>query len=178
MYTTFDTVVGRILIEWTDAGINHLLILPLSLGFGHAENERDVPGFVARARTLLTDHLQGKAVDYSEVPLDLSGVSPFAAKIYETLRNNVGPGQLITYGQLALAAGSPGAARAVGVSMKRNPIPIIIPCHRVHAVDGPGGYSAGSGLSTKFMLYAIEHGLDPEDYASSDDDDFMTENYI
>ena len=64
------------------------------------------------------------------------------------------PGTTQSYGQLAETCG--GSARSVGTAMATNPIPIIIPCHRVVATTGPGGYSGGDGLPTKFFLLALE----------------------
>jgi methylated-DNA-[protein]-cysteine S-methyltransferase len=66
-------------------------------------------------------------------------------------------GEVRTYGEIAEAIGSPGAARAVGRALGRNPIPIIIPCHRVLAASGgSGGFSAPGGTDTKFRILAIE----------------------
>jgi methylated-DNA-[protein]-cysteine S-methyltransferase len=88
--------------------------------------------------------------------VDLTGVPPFEQRVYALLRE-VGPGATITYGELAERAGSPGAARAVGAAMGRNPVPVIIPCHRVLAGGGrSGGFSAPGGVSTKFRLLEIE----------------------
>lgn len=75
--------------------------------------------------------------------LDLTGYTPFQVQIYAALRKVPG-GQTVTYGELAKRAGYPGAARAVGSAMKKNRLPIVIPCHRVlPAVGGIGEYSAG-----------------------------------
>jgi methylated-DNA-[protein]-cysteine S-methyltransferase len=60
-------------------------------------------------------------------------------------------GDTRTYGEVALAAGKPGAARAVGQALKRNPLPLIFPCHRVIAASGPGGFSQGIGLK-RFLI--------------------------
>jgi methylated-DNA-[protein]-cysteine S-methyltransferase len=91
-----------------------------------------------------------------EVPLDLSGWPPFTRKILEELCK-VPYGETLTYGELAARAGSPRAARAVGQAMAANPLPIIIPCHRVVAADGRlGGYSGGDGLPTKQWLLTFE----------------------
>lgn len=86
--------------------------------------------------------------------LDLSGLTPFQKKVYSVLRQ-VPPGEVITYGELAKRAGYPGAARAVGSAMKRNRLPLVIPCHRViPASGGFGEYSAGKGW--KKMLLEME----------------------
>ena len=90
--------------------------------------------------------LNGKRVDFGVADRYcsiLSRFSEFQRKVLLELCN-VPYGTTVTYGQLALLAGYPRAARAVGTTMKNTPLPIIIPCHRVCAAGGPGGYSAGS----------------------------------
>jgi len=73
----------------------------------------------------------------------------FKEKIYD-ITKKIPKGKVATYGQLAALAGSPGAARAVGMAMKTNPIPEIVPCYKVVASDGSlTGYSAGEGIATK-----------------------------
>ncbi len=75
--------------------------------------------------------------------LDLTGYTPFQRRVYAALRK-VPAGKTITYGELAKRAGYPGAARAVGSAMRKNRLPIVIPCHRVIQGDGSlGAYSAG-----------------------------------
>ena len=103
----------------------------------------------------LAEYFAGRRQTF-EVPLDLSGWPPFTRKILEELRK-VPFGATLTYGELAARAGYPRAARAVGQAMAANPLPIIIPCHRVVAADGRlGGYSGGAGLPTKQWLLAFE----------------------
>lgn len=78
-----------------------------------------------------------------DMRLDLSGFTPFQREVYTALRK-VPAGKAVTYGELAKRAGYPGAARAVGTAMKKNRLPIVIPCHRVvPASGGTGAYSAG-----------------------------------
>jgi methylated-DNA-[protein]-cysteine S-methyltransferase len=100
--------------------------------------------------------MAGERIDFSAIMLDLAGVGPFHRGIYEALRR-VGWGETTTYGALARQIGDPGASRAVGQAMGRNPIPVIIPCHRVLASGGkPGGFSAFGGAVTKQRLLALE----------------------
>ncbi|MBI4208161.1 MAG: methylated-DNA--[protein]-cysteine S-methyltransferase [Deltaproteobacteria bacterium] len=102
----------------------------------------------------LNQYFQGKRKIFS-VPIDLYGVSGFSKKVLQTLTHEVGFGQKISYGELASRVGQPQAVRAVGQAMRKNPIPIVIPCHRVVASDGSlGGYSAG--LHRKKRLLMIE----------------------
>jgi methylated-DNA-[protein]-cysteine S-methyltransferase len=88
-----------------------------------------------------------------DVPLDLSLLTEFTRRVLTALCQ-VGAGSLLTYAQLAVRAGSPGAARAVGGAVGRNPIPLIIPCHRVVASGGIGGF--GLGLECKRALLEME----------------------
>jgi methylated-DNA-[protein]-cysteine S-methyltransferase len=90
------------------------------------------------------------------LPLDLDGLPSFTSKVLEVLQT-VPFGATLTYGDLAAKAGSPLAARAVGQVMAANPLPIMIPCHRVVAAGGRlGGYSGGGGGRTKEWLLAFE----------------------
>jgi methylated-DNA-[protein]-cysteine S-methyltransferase len=110
----------------------------------------------AAAMTAVQAHLRGEHVNLTRVPLDLEGRSAFQKRVYRALRG-VAPGHTISYGELACAAGKRNAARAVGGAMARNPLPILIPCHRVVARGGGrGGFSAPGGLDTKAKLLAIE----------------------
>ena len=94
--------------------------------------------------------------DLSDLPLVLDGVPDFNKRAYDLARR-IPPGDTVTYGEIAARLGSPGAARAVGQAMGRNPIPIVIPCHRVLAANGGmGGFSGAGGLSTKRALLALE----------------------
>jgi methylated-DNA-[protein]-cysteine S-methyltransferase len=79
-----------------------------------------------------------------DVELDLDGVDGFRRTVLETLARDVGWGEIVTYGELAGMAGRPRAARAVGSAMRDNPLPFVIPCHRVVAAGGRiGGYGGG-----------------------------------
>ncbi|HHW15305.1 MAG TPA: methylated-DNA--[protein]-cysteine S-methyltransferase [Firmicutes bacterium] len=76
-------------------------------------------------------------------PLDLAGLSESARAVAEALRT-VPPGRTVTYGELAAKAGRPGGARAIGQAMRRNRLPLFVPCHRVVARGGGlGGFSGG-----------------------------------
>ena len=86
--------------------------------------------------------------------LDLSGYTPFQRKVYALLRK-VPVGKTVTYGDLAKRAGLPGAARAVGTAMKKNRLPIVIPCHRVIKSDGSLGFYS-QGVAWKRMLLKCE----------------------
>lgn len=99
-----------------------------------------------------------------ELPVDLgaSVLSDFQRHVLDTLRLEVPYGETVTYGELAVMAGRPGAARAVGTAMARNPVPFVIPCHRVVAANGLGGYGGGydgtrrDGIALKRALLDLE----------------------
>jgi methylated-DNA-[protein]-cysteine S-methyltransferase len=88
-----------------------------------------------------------------QMDLDLGGLPAFTTRVLQALRK-VPAGATCSYGELARTVGSPGAARAIGQVMNRNPLPIVIPCHRVVARDGIGGF--GGGLAAKRALLQLE----------------------
>jgi methylated-DNA-[protein]-cysteine S-methyltransferase len=91
------------------------------------------------------------------MPVDMSAVaSGFPRAVYDVLRREVPFGETVSYGELAEMAGIPGAARAVGNAMSRNPVPIVVPCHRVVAAAGRIGGYGPSGVGTKRFLLALE----------------------
>lgn len=101
-------------------------------------------------------HLSGKKQSFEDVPLDFEGMTTFRKKVYQNAMK-IKAGQVITYGQLAKKSGSPGAARAVGSAMARNPFLILMPCHRVVGSNGKmHGFSAIGGIKTKEKLLKIE----------------------
>jgi methylated-DNA-[protein]-cysteine S-methyltransferase len=108
----------------------------------------------ARAEREILEYLAGRRRTFT-VPVDLAGVPPFHRKVLAAL-GRVPYGRTVTYGQLAARAGRPRAARAVGSCVARNPVPLIIPCHRVVASGGLGGF--GGGLDLKRRLLALEAG--------------------
>jgi methylated-DNA-[protein]-cysteine S-methyltransferase len=103
----------------------------------------------------LDEYLHGKRREF-ELSIDWGIFKPFAAKVSETVFQ-IPCGEVRTYGEVAAAAGSPKAARAVGGVMANNPILILIPCHRVVGSDGSlHGYSGPGGLKTKAWLLGLE----------------------
>lgn len=117
-------------------------------------------GAVAGARALRL-YLEGDPGALEGVAVDLSGLPPFAARVYAALRA-VGPGVTVSYGELARRAGSPGGARAVGGALRRNPLAPFVPCHRVVGASGAlVGFSARGGLGLKAALLAAEARANP-----------------
>lgn len=94
--------------------------------------------------------------DFRGIAVDLSGVEAFAREVYGAARE-IPAGQTRTYGEIAKSLGQPSAAQEVGQALSQNPIPIIVPCHRVSAANGKlGGFSAPGGRATKLKLLALE----------------------
>jgi methylated-DNA-[protein]-cysteine S-methyltransferase len=106
--------------------------------------------------------LRGDAVDLSGIQLDMENVPDFDRRVYDATRT-VQSGKTITYGDLAIRLGLPGAAQAMGQALGRNPFAIVVPCHRVVASDGKvGGFSANGGVTTKRQMLVIEGALADE----------------
>jgi methylated-DNA-[protein]-cysteine S-methyltransferase len=103
--------------------------------------------------------LGGQAHDFSTLVLDMRGVPEFHQRVYAVARD-IAPGQTLTYGEVAARLREPGAARAVGQALGRNPFAPVVPCHRVLAAgDKPGGFSASGGIRTKLRLLIIEGAM-------------------
>ena len=113
----------------------------------------DDAAFTTLARRL-TAYFGGRAVDFSDITLDLEGRRPFQRQVLQAVRA-IPRGQVMTYREVAAAVQRPRAARAVGGAMAANPICVIIPCHRVIASDGSlGGF--GGGLEMKHRMLELE----------------------
>jgi methylated-DNA-[protein]-cysteine S-methyltransferase len=118
------------------------------------ENERLALAVLDR----LCRYLDGEPVAFDDVPVSLDHLSTFQRRVVACCRA-IPYGGTRTYGELAAAAGSPGAARAVGQVMACNRLPLVVPCHRVLAAGGKlGGFSAPQGLALKRRLLALETG--------------------
>jgi methylated-DNA-[protein]-cysteine S-methyltransferase len=102
----------------------------------------------------LVAFFRGEDVSFGDVALDLADEGPFHQALAATLRA-VPRGEVVTYGELAALAGRPGAARAAGTFCARNRLPVFVPCHRVVAADGLGGYGS-LGLEYKRRLLELE----------------------
>ncbi|MCH7557164.1 MAG: methylated-DNA--[protein]-cysteine S-methyltransferase [Planctomycetes bacterium] len=102
-------------------------------------------------------YFEGACVNFSrDIPLALDGFSSFGISVLTTCRD-IGFGQTITYGRLAKKSGRPNASRAVGSALAKNPLPLLIPCHRVIRSDGKlGGFSAPGGVNLKKRLLLHE----------------------
>ena len=167
VFTRLDTPIGRLLVV---AGRHGLC----RIGFEEEPEDAALAEVAARlgprvvasdaelapVREALGSYLEGgPAAPLVDLPVDLSlAGSPFRRTVLETLRREVGPGATTSYGVLAERSGRPRAARAVGTTMARNPVPIVVPCHRVlPSTGGLGAY--GGGAARKRALLALEDAL-------------------
>ncbi len=105
----------------------------------------------------ITAYFEGACVNFSrDIPLALDGFSSFGISVLTTCRD-IGFGQTITYGRLAKKSGRPAASRAVGSVLAKNPLPLIVPCHRIIRSDGKlGGFSAPGGVKLKKRMLELE----------------------
>jgi methylated-DNA-[protein]-cysteine S-methyltransferase len=153
-----EIVIGASLPESTEAATRGRLLRR----FADAE-EAPPPEPVVEAITQIQRLLAGEAVDLASIAIDLSAADEFERRVY-AVTSAIPRGEIRTYGDIAAALGTPGAARAVGAALGRNPIPIIVPCHRVLASGGKsGGFSAPGGTATKFRMLAIEGAKRPSE---------------
>lgn len=160
---------GWCAIAWSPQGVT-LLTLPLpdedsalsALPAGSpVPRSSPLPSPIASVAESVRQYLADGEVDLSGIRVDLSGLPPFRRKVCEYVRG-IPPGQVRTYGQVARAVGSPGAARAVGGAMAGNPVPLLVPCHRVVGANGEMvGFSAPGGTRTKQALLKMERGTLP-----------------
>lgn len=162
-YTLFDSSIGRIFIAKSNSGVCRIglpgqseesLLMWLRQHFSEENPARSRNALSSVVREL-RDYLSGKRREFS-FDLDLR-TSPFRKRVLEEVQA-IPYGQTVSYKQIAERMGEPGAVRAVGGANANNPLPIVIPCHRVIAHDGTlGGY--GAGLNLKAYLLQLEGAL-------------------
>lgn len=163
-YVLFDTSIGRCGIAWSGHGITAVALpepddaLIDYLGkFDDSSGDPDdlATHAIQEIQALLEPGRAGSAADFSSIPVVLD-VSEFDRAVYDVTRT-IPRGSTLTYGAVAAELGQPGAAQAVGGALGRNPVPIIVPCHRVLGAGREvGGFSAPGGANTKEKILAIE----------------------
>ena len=152
-YKWMDSPVGKLRLVASDKGLVAVFFFTSKR---QSALEKDLtlnntnPFLVATEREL-NEYFAGERHDFS-VPLDMRGTD-FQKSVWDELRG-IPFGETRSYNDIAVKAG--GSARSVGQANGRNPIPLIIPCHRVVAATHIGGYSGGDGLPTKRWLLALE----------------------
>ena len=162
-YAIFQTKWGHFGLAGTESGLcrtqlpgsNPEKIKTLLLKNLHCfESDKD---FYKNLQQEIIAYFEGDCVKFSrDIPLNFNGFSSFGISVLKACRK-IEIGQTITYGQLAKKAGNPNASRAVGSTLAKNPLPLIIPCHRVLRSDGKrGGFSAPGGITVKKKLLELE----------------------
>jgi methylated-DNA-[protein]-cysteine S-methyltransferase len=170
VFTRLASPLGRLLVVQGPAGL-------VRISFEEEPEDATLAGVAAalgprivgsdrelqEVRDALSAYLEGETEDLN-VPVDLRLMAtPFRRHVLETLHHDVGRGDTVTYGALAARAGNPRAARAVGTACARNPVPLVVPCHRV--LPGSGGIGAyGGGPERKRALLELEGAIPPQLY--------------
>ncbi len=174
-HAVFETAIGHCGIAWDGDALVGVLLPEGSEQATRARMRRlhpalppvDIgrtPAYVREAIDRIAAMLSGEPDDLRDLPLDLTRVPAFHQRVYELVRD-IPLGRTLTYGEVANRLGDPGAARAVGQALGRNPFAPVIPCHRVLASGSrSGGFSAGGGVATKLRMLQAEGarmGRDP-----------------
>lgn len=164
-HLVFETAMGFMGIGWSASGLTRLCLPQSSrsavenrlqrLGFTDS-GQSDRPAWVSSAVDAIKAYAAGETVDFSNVPVDLAGIDEFRIAIYDAARK-LKFGETTTYGELAKRAGHAGLPRETGAALGANPVPLVIPCHRITAAGGKiGGFSAPGGSATKEKMLALE----------------------
>ncbi len=160
----FDTAIGPCGLAWSAHGITGAALPEATAAATLARlkrhrpdaEPRDPPPFVTEAVAVIQALARGEAVDMTTIPLDQNGYGDLERRVWD-IAHAIPHGQTLTYGDIARRLGDIALSRAVGRALGANPIPIIVPCHRVVAAEGrSGGFSAPGGVSTKLRLLNIE----------------------
>lgn len=156
---TVDSPIGRLVLIADDSGLTHILfpsheLRDLGLSMTAVPDSPDDPILVA-TRTQLAEYFSGDRTDF-DLPLHVEG-NPFEVDVWFAMRS-IPYGETISYGEQSDIAGHPGAFQAVGAANGRNPLPIVVPCHRVIGSDG-SLVGFGGGLETKRFLLDLESGV-------------------
>jgi len=162
-YTIFKTKWGYFGLAGTESGLCRTQ-LPGSksekiktLLLKNLSNAQPDKTFCKELQEQISAYFEGDRVTFSkDIPLIFNGLSPFSKTVLKTCRK-IEIGQTITYSELANKAGNPRASRAVGGVLAKNPLPLIIPCHRIIRSDGKiGGFSAPGGIILKKKMLDLE----------------------
>jgi methylated-DNA-[protein]-cysteine S-methyltransferase len=163
-FSLFPTLIGRCGIAWGERGIVAVQLPEANESRTRARMLRlladarpgSPPPHLQRVIDDIVALLEGEQCDLRHAVLDMKGLSAFQRRVYEVTRT-IGPGQTLSYGEVAALCGDRSAARAVGQALGHNPFPIIVPCHRVLGAGGKsGGFSAPGGVTTKLRLLSLE----------------------
>jgi len=163
-FALFETTIGHCGIVWSERGVAGVQLpernAPATRNrilrrFAGAR-EAVPPDVVQRAIADIVALLGGEPRDLTHVTIDTDGMADLNRRVYAIART-IPPGATLSYGEIAERLGDRSLARDVGQALGQNPIPIIVPCHRVLAAGGKvGGFSAPGGVVTKLRLLTIE----------------------
>ena len=155
---SYSSPVGELAVECAEGVILSLFIGDVPAAYPSTHNDSlsvDEKRPPVELFKLFDRYFAGEELDFEGVEVSLDA-TPFQLSVWQALRK-IPYGRVVTYGELASDIGSNGGARAVGTACAKNPLPIIIPCHRVVSAGGAlGGYSAGDGTQVKRRLLALE----------------------
>jgi methylated-DNA-[protein]-cysteine S-methyltransferase len=163
-FAIFQTALGACALAWSADGIVRVRLPERSEGATRARiaarfpeaREAPPPAEMQRVIADIVALLDGQDRDFADAPLDLRDVPEFHRRVYDIART-IPAGRTMTYGEVATRLGDRLLARDVGQALGKNPVPIIVPCHRVLAADGKtGGFSAPGGVDTKMRMLSIE----------------------
>jgi methylated-DNA-[protein]-cysteine S-methyltransferase len=153
-YTSVDSPIGELLLIGDDHALHGLYMQEGRKPMRIAPSWKPSPAPFASVRRQLSEYFAGQRVTF-DVPLSMNG-NPFERRVWQALLE-IPYGETVSYGEIARRVSQPSAARAVGLANGRNPIAVIVPCHRVIGADGSlTGY--GGGLERKRLLLELEHG--------------------
>lgn len=166
-HAVFETALGFMALAWSAAGLTRLCLpekthaaaerrLLRLAGTAEATGDAAPPPWIVALIADVRNYADGADVDFTAVPVDLAGVDDFRRDIYAAARK-LDHGEITTYGGLAEAAGHKGLFRETGAALGANPVPLVIPCHRILTAGGKiGGFSATGGSATKERMLALE----------------------
>ncbi|WP_031484635.1 methylated-DNA--[protein]-cysteine S-methyltransferase [Maridesulfovibrio frigidus] len=135
-----DGMIRKIKLNWADS----------------RESDPNLSSYALKIQSKLAKYVRGEKVEWPDLPLDFSQLTPFRQQVLKALSKEIKWGVATSYKDLSKLAGSPRAARAVGTTMANNPFPLIIPCHRVLAAGEKIGGFSGSGIPMKEYLLNLE----------------------
>ncbi|TYK45908.1 methylated-DNA--[protein]-cysteine S-methyltransferase [Actinomadura decatromicini] len=162
-FGTVDTVLGRLLVAETETGVAALHFRDTPANRARTAKAAglpvvDAPDRLAPVLSALRDFFAGDLKSF-ETPIDWRLTSDLQRQVLTTLYETVPYGEVITYGGLGDRSGTEVHAQVIGQVMGSNPIPLIVPCHRVVASNGLGGYSGGTGVEVKRWLLTLEGAI-------------------
>jgi methylated-DNA-[protein]-cysteine S-methyltransferase len=161
--TAFQTAIGRCALCWNSGVVTRVVLAAQPGGDIDSRVQRWLaagehvapPDWIVTAVRRMTAHLAGEFDALRDIPV-VQATSAFEREVY-ALTRGIAPGETRTYGELAQLTGHAARAREVGQAMARNPVPLLVPCHRVVASGGHlGGFSAPGGIDTKRRMLGIE----------------------